>query len=133
MSTDSLHVFRGRKADEYLIQRFANSYAAGTFTRVSAAEMSERGVDIILKYIKEEPETRKGDKPELTTMSKEERAAFYRNHLGISIHLVANTKIMIGPLRRRGSGFVVPRDKIIELSLPCTNGTFLDALVRAYD
>jgi hypothetical protein len=68
----------------------------------------------------------------MATYSKEEERAFRRLHRGVSIHSPEREIIRIGILRRQGSGYVVRKEDVVQLSLPCTNEEFLTALNRAF-
>lgn len=131
MNNVSLHLYRNRKTGDVLIQRYANIHAVGKFITVSPPEMQERGLEIALRYLNEDLPAETADKPELETFSKEEERDFLRRHRHVDISFGVGETIRIGPLRRRGSGFVVPQDEVIELSLPSKNEVFLDALNRA--
>ena len=105
--------------------------AVGPFIRVSALEMRERGVEVVLQSLAENPERSTDAKPELETFSKDEERVFFRDHRGVYVEVVADCAMRLGPLRKRGSGFVVPREEVLELSLPVTNEVFRGALGRA--
>jgi hypothetical protein len=128
----SLSLYRERKTRNYLILRYAKTYAVGKFVPISTLEMRDKGLDIVLKYLKDEPPPRTGEKPELNTFSKEEERAFYRNHQHVTIAFGKPEILELHPMYRQGSGFVSHREEVIQVPLPCTNEQFLDALDRAY-
>jgi hypothetical protein len=120
-------LYRNRKSGDRLVQRYSGIYAAGRFVKVSAAEMKAHGLEIILNHLNDEP----SDEPELNTFSKEEDKTFRRDHRGVSVDFSGQDIITAGPLRRKGSGYVVRKEDVIQLARPCTDEEFIAALDQA--
>ena len=68
----------------------------------------------------------------MATYSKEEERAFRRLHQSVAVFSAEKEIIGIGVLRRQGSGYVVRKEDVIQLSLPSTNGEFLTAFNQAF-
>ena len=133
MSDISLFLYRNRKTKNCFIERCVGTSVVGKFVNVSAEEMRERGLEIISNCLNGEPPPNSEEKPERASYSKEEERQFYRLHKGVSIDSPKSGVVRIGPMRRKGSGHVVPKDEMIQLLLPCTNDAFLAALDQALE
>jgi DNA-binding GntR family transcriptional regulator len=129
----TLTLYRHRKTGDFLIQRFFKTRAAGKFVTASAAEMQERGLDIVLKLLNDKSPAEPGATSELNNFTKEEERVFYRQHRHVCCWFEKEGVLALGPERRQGSGYVVRKDEVVELSSPFTNENFLEALNRIYD
>jgi len=117
---------------DYLIQRYSEYYGVGKLVHVSATEMRERGLEILLSHLKNEH----GADPqqsEFAAFSTEQMNAFYRRHHHVFVDLTEEGVISTGPLRRQGSGFVAPKNEVIAICPPVTIEKLSDALRRAFD
>jgi hypothetical protein len=129
--SNALTLYRNRKTAGCSIEIYIGTKAVGNFIEVSAGEMCEQGLEIILKCLNGEILPH-GETAELTTYSKEQERVFRRLHEAVSVHSPKKDEISIGKLRRQGSGYVVRKEDVVPLSIPCANEEFLTALNRAF-
>jgi hypothetical protein len=127
-----LELYQEKGSGDYLIQRYAGSYGVGRFIRVSREEMEERGLEIVLMHLRVQPLSEPSEKPELSAFTKEESRAFYRRTRHVFVCLASDGTISTGPLHRKGSGFVAPREEVVRLAEHRTNREFLEALRNVY-
>jgi predicted Zn-ribbon and HTH transcriptional regulator len=90
-------------------------------------------LDIVLKLLDDKSPAEIGETSELNNFTKEEERVFNRQHRHVSCWFRKEGVLALGPERRQGSGYVVRKDEVVELSSPFTNDNFLKALNRVFD
>ena len=133
MTDVSLTLYRNKKTKDYLIERYVGTRAVGGLAKVTSAEMQNKGMAITMLAFKEAPATQEGCLPGRSGFSKEEDRTFNSLHRSASISLSEKAAICLGPFRRRGSGYVVHKDEVVQLSASCTNEEFLAVLKDIFD
>ena len=131
MEGQYLELYKNVATGDYLVQRYAGSTGVGRFLKVSCAMMREKGLGTISGILQSTPPPPE-EKPELSTFSEQELKAFYSQHPHIFVYLQPGETICVGPLRKRGSGFVAPKEDVMELARPYTHREFVAAVDRAF-
>ena len=129
--SNSVTLYQNRKTKDCLLERYVKSSAVGKLLKISAAEMGANGLEIISECLWGKPPPKSDEKPESATYSKDEERVFRRLHQSVAIFPTGKESINVGVLRRQGSGYVVRKEDVVQISLPCTNQEFLTALNRA--
>lgn len=127
----SLTLHQNRKTGDFLAERYVGIRAVGKLVHISAEEMQSRGLELVLNLLEEEASSKPAEKSERSCFSKEEDRAFNSLHQGISILLSEDRSFRIGRLRRQGSGYVVLKEDVLQLTPPYTNEEFHTTLHRA--
>lgn len=133
--TATLQVFQNRETGEFLIESYAvhakygYDVAVGALTRLSADEMRDRGLQLILDDLIEYHK-RQGPAPsERASMSNVDRARFNRSHACVFIEEVDGHQLKLFPMKltKRGVFESIP-DAVRTLSARVTNQDFSEAL-----
>ena len=126
---DKLTLYQNRKTRDCLIERYVGTHAVGRLAPISGAEMEINGLERILGLLQDVSRPANGEKSERSSFSKEEDRAFNALHRGIGVDLSDDGSITVGPLRRKGSGYVVRKEETVRLSPRRTNEELLTALM----
>ena len=131
MNDIALQIFRHKKLGDYVIQRYLGSNGVGGFIKFSSTAMQEWAAELVLTHFKIAIPSNT-ERPGLANLAGDEEKEFYRKHSAVMVRFVDSKTLKLAPLQRKGSGFVAPKDEVIELSLPSTKEEFLSALDRAF-
>ena len=138
----STSLYRHASRPKFILMRMCQPHGSGVitawgkFVHLSEDEVRLKGLDIILRDLKEFPSRDSSFCSEFTGSLEHKRKVrrVLRDYWQVSISLRAGPALWIGPMvetgRNRGVGYA--EDRIV-VALPCSNEKFYGFLCQAYD